>query len=134
MIYLIDFNGCSRGWYNRSEIQVSHVNGRLVQFTDGQILWDGDPDLEAFATIAEPQELANFVPVRIDDVQAGRFSVEAMKRLKHYILIENTWVLLALCKKVHADCFELSFGGGQRLWTHGFGMGEPEEKMEEGDY
>ena len=130
MIYLFDFNGCPRGWYNRTEIQVSHVNGRLVQFTDGQILMT-DPDLEAFAAIADPDEMSLYAPVSIDAVHKGTFSIDAMKHIKHYVLVEGIWVFLALSKKVHADCFELSFGGGVRLWTHTLAIGEPDIRGEE---
>jgi len=44
--------------------------------------------------------------------------------VKHFILIYN-WEMLALLKKIHSDCFEMSFGGGERMWVRSFGIGEP---------
>jgi hypothetical protein len=110
--------------YKRSEIGVGISNVRLIPIKDRQLLIT-EPDLEAVATIASPAELPSYVAITVQDVLAERVSAEAMKHIKHYILIDNTWVLTALMKKVHVDCFELSFGGGERLWTKSFGMGEP---------
>jgi hypothetical protein len=126
-LYLLDFTGCSKGMYKRTEVKVpimSARNARIISFTDKQVLTT-EPDLEAFATLASTTELPNFVTIRVDDVHAGRISIDAMKNLKHYVLIDGTWILAALIKKVHVDCFELSYGGGERIWANTFGMGEP---------
>jgi hypothetical protein len=125
MIFIIDLNGSPPGLYKRHEIKVPLANGRIPSLTDGQMAIT-DPDLESFASIAEDYELPNFFPIKVGEVMSGRVSVDAMKKLKHYVLIENTWILSSvLMKKVHQDCFELSFAGGERMWVRTFGMGEP---------
>ena len=127
MIYLIDFNNKPPGLYDRTTIGTGNsLLATTVPFPilPGQILIT-DPDLEAFATIATDRDKADYFRVDINDVHAGRTSVDAMKNIKHYVLINNTWELTALMKKVLNTCFELSFGGGYRIWTLSFEMGMP---------
>ena len=90
---------------------------------DGQILIT-NPDLEAYATIPNEAAHADYVTVTVEDINVGRISAEAMRHMKHLVLIYG-WELSALMKKVHSDCFEMSFGGGERIWVKSFGMGEP---------
>lgn len=119
MIYLIDFTDQPVGMYRRTP----YGDIFTVPPQDKQILIT-NPDLEAFAIIANETASADYFNMTIDEVNSGRASPDAMKHEKHLILIYG-WEMSGLLKRVHADCFEISFGGGERLWVKSFGMGEP---------
>jgi len=121
MIYLIDFEGQPRGMYRRTP----YGEVFTVPPMENQILIT-NPDLEAFSTIPNKNAQADYFTVIIEDVNAGRTSPEAMRFEKHLILVYG-WELSALLKRIHPNCFELSFGGGERMWVRSFGMGEPVE-------
>lgn len=121
MIYLVDFNNQPLGMYSRTPYGELYT----VSPSRGQILIT-NPDLEAFATIPNEAAHADYFTVTVEDVIAGKTSADAMKHVKHLILVYG-WEMSALLKKVHSDCFEMSFGGGERLWVGSFGMGEPLE-------
>jgi hypothetical protein len=129
-MYLIDFNNKPHGLYDRTPINALGASlgfsPAAFPLVPGQILIS-DADLEAYATIATDRDKADYFSVKIEDVHAGRTSVDAMKSIKHYVLIHGVWELTALIKKVHASCFELSFGGGERLFTLTFEMGMPQD-------
>jgi len=119
MIYLLDFTKQPTGMYNRSPY------GEVFTLSPayGQILIT-NPDLEAFATISNNASAEDFFTVTIEDINVGRTSIDAMRHIKHLVLIYG-WELSALMRRVHMGCFEMSFGGGERLWANSFGMGEP---------
>ena len=126
MIYLIDFNGEPLGLYNRSEYKIGKIGKSAPLAPALGTIFITNPDLEAFAIIPTEHARKDYFVVTIEDVLSGRTSPDAMKNTKHMILVYG-WELIALLKKVHPECFEFSFGGGERLYTKCFSMGEPVE-------
>lgn len=125
MIYLIDFNGQPRGLYTRRKSNAAGRPPLPGTILEGQI-YITTPDLEEFANIASAMDETNYFKITVQEVATGKTSADAMKKIKHLVLI-NGWILSALLKRVHSTYFELSFGGGERLFVNSFHMGEPLE-------
>jgi hypothetical protein len=125
MIYLIDFNGQPRGLYIRTKLKSTVAAPIPGTIQEGQI-YTTAPDLEEYANLAGSMDETNYFKITVKDVMTGKTSADAMRKIKHLVLI-NGWILSALLKRVHITHFELSFGGGERLWVSSFHMGEPLE-------
>jgi hypothetical protein len=86
-----------------------------------------DPDLEGHSNIVEINFRPDYFPITLELLKSGNVSVDAVKLVKHWVLIGGRWEVRAQLKKVHDSCFEFSFSGGERLYVSEFALGEPDE-------
>jgi hypothetical protein len=122
MIYLIRFGGHPL-LYERILIDENADTPPLTPLNDREI-YTTIADLEEYASIVK--DPGDFTPITLSEIKNGRFSIEAMRTIKHCVDIYG-WEFLALVsgrldKKNH---IVLSFGGGEKLWTNSMGFGEP---------